>query len=237
MASSEKKVEVTESVVTDELLFDGGKDFWPLDDDGNVTIVVPNEVTFGITKPWNKDYTVKLNRVPVSTIIFALGYGFKKGTNDSAAKDKYFKLDGKDDKRKADNKGYLLNDKGQKIERPASTVTAEKDAGIRARLAQYATGLFGGGGGGKSLTDHEVELRRVVKTMLEERGFDSAVIKKVELKPVLGFNLMIARTCKTEDFKPDSEKGKALFKKNWDYIDGVVKTNLANRTTLMEATI
>lgn len=192
-------------------------------DEKNVTddtITVTINRHFLIANSTVGETAIDLADVPVESITFNLNYGFGQYMTDGAATI----VNKKDDKGE-----WILDDKGNKIPRPAADVAADKLAGVDARLASIYSGNYPSGGGGRSLSNHETELRAMIAPMLEQRGWNKADAKKTAMKPRNAVLAMVDRHCKANKIKVGSDEAKTLFDNNWGSINDKVKINLDAR--------
>lgn len=192
----------------------------------NVTIELPAEITYSVSA-LSEDRTLEVGKVPVESIVKLLTYGVTQYVADGAAVDVHERDD--------DGKHVLVN--GAKVKRPEADVSADKIEGVKARLAAIVSGVFKTGGGGRSLSDHEVELRAMIAPMLVERGWIKADAKKLAAKPREAVQAMVKRHCKIEGIKVGSDLAKTLFTDNWGAIDRKVKANLSARGDLEGVTL
>ncbi len=137
-----------------------------------VKVDVPRTVaiTYSAT---DQEVIFDLENLPAESIAFILDYGFRQYGNDGAAMDKY---------ERDDDGKHVLKD-GKKIERDADEVTADKVAGVKARIDAIMAGVFKSGGGGRALSPVETELRSLVNTVLRKRGISGIDATKMAKKP------------------------------------------------------
>ena len=137
--------------------------------------------------------------------------------------------------RDEDGKHILVD--GEKVKRPDKDVAKDKVAGVNARLAAILSGVFKTGGGGRALSDHEIELRAMLRPMLEKRDWTKADAKKLSMRPREAVAAMVKRHCEANGIRAKSDKATALFTANWDAIDRKVKENLSVRSELKAVTV
>ena len=195
-------------------------------DDDTVNVTIKRH--FLIANSTVGETAIDLSKIPVESIEFNLNYGFGQYMLDGAATT----VNEKDDKGE-----FILDDDGKKIPRPEADVAADKLAGVKARVANIFSGVFPAGGGGRSLSDHEVELRAMIQPMLIKRDWTKADAKKLAMKPREAVAAMVKRHCKSNGIKAKSDEAAALFDENWATIDAKVKKNLAARGELEAVTV
>jgi len=163
---------------------------------------------------------IDLADVPPESIEFNLNYGFGQYMTDGAATI----VNEKNEKGE-----WVLDDDGEKIPRPAADVAADKLAGVEARVTSIFSGIYPTGGGGRSLSDHEVELRATLQPILVKRGWTKGDAKKLAMSPRDAVRAMVKRHCKANGITMGSDEGKALYDDNWASINDKVAVNLEAR--------
>lgn len=128
--------------------------------DVSFAALLPKVITFYISQR-GTDHALDISAIPLASIIKALTYGLTQYVADGAAVDVH---------ERNDEGEFKLDAKGDKIKRAKKDIDADKEKGIKARLDALASGEFKTGGGGKTLSAFDVELRALVKNVLVKKG-------------------------------------------------------------------
>ncbi len=128
-------------------------------------------VTYSAT---GEEITFDIAKLPMASIAFVFEYGLRQYGNDGAAIDKHERDD--------DGKHIVVD--GKKVERDSDEITADKVLGVKARIESIMSGVFKTGGGGKSISPVQSELRSLVNTVLRKRGISGIDATKMAKKPI-----------------------------------------------------
>lgn len=210
-------------------------------DNVSFAALLPKVITFYISH-YGKDHELDLSTIPLASIIKALVYGLTQYVGDGAAVDTH---------ERNEDGSFKLDEKKNKIKRPQKDIDADKAKGIQARLDALASGEFKTGGGGKTLSAFDVELRALVKNVLVKKGWKLADAVKTSKKPMAAIKTLSANKARetvkaVKEDATDAEKEKynsavvkmaeKLFADNWQILTDTA-TKLAAEHKEMETTL